>query len=191
MIKNKKILNNIVKSLNLCKRDYYIDNQFIQYENDITMRIFHVFYRDKFPICAQTQYGKHYNDLTILGKKENHIIEVKKKNINKSFKDSQKIYRNEKKWMVSFWIEPREEGSSIPQRKTLDKIKEKILKNKNIFIHGTIWDNDKVAKLMKNAQDSGFITIKTHNINKYKWRVVLFYSQNNKPVLDIKSPNIG
>lgn len=189
MTEKEKIQKKIVESLKLCMKDNgkVRGDDIIVYENDITMRIFYVFYKDKYLVCSQTRYGEHYNDLTILGKKNTHIIEVKNGSINKSFKkDSKKRFPKATKWIVSFWIGSKGEGSEIPQRKTLSKIKTLIVNNKNIIIiHGTSWDNDKVIKLKESAQDLGFEMIKTRNINKSKWRVVLFYCQNNKPVLKI------
>ena len=174
----------ILEALKLCMEDYDKNNVFIMYENDITMRIFYVFYKNKIPICCQDQVGSHYNDLNVLGNKKEgiwHSVEVKRSNINRSFEDSRKNYPKATKWIVSFW----EEMSSVPRNKTLEEIKKKIINGKHIIIHGTEWGKNEIKNLMENAKKSGFKLIKHNNLNKPKWKLLLIYSQKHKPTLEI------
>lgn len=174
----------ILEALKLCMRDYDENNLFIRYENDITVRIFYVFYKDKIPIYCQDQVGSHYNDLTILRNKKGdmgHSVEVKRKSISRSFEDSMKNYPKATKWMVSFW----EVMSSVPSNKTLEKIKKKIINGKHIIIHGTGWGKNEIKRLIENAKKSGFKLIKRNNSNKSKWKLLLIYSQKHKPTLEI------
>ena len=166
---NKIIKKAILEALKLCMKDEDQNESYIVYENDITMRIFHVLYGNNIPICSQTRVGNHYNDLTILGKKDDveHSIEVKRSNINSSLKDSKKRYPKATKWIVSFW----EEVSSIPNNKTLSTAKGKIGNGKHIIIHGTHWDSNNIEKLKRNAEKSGF-KVEHRNINKSKWKLL-------------------